>query len=213
MMGYSILLFMSFISVDVITELQSQLTIEWHASDPLISRDGILGLIEANHFNNFSLWHEEDKARRNDMGFEYVYQAKRSIDRFNQERNNCMERIDEYICRLVPVFPSGCSVHTETPGMIIDRLSILALKQYHIREETLREDVESSHIEKCKGKLKVVTQQLNDLKLGFQEVIDQFLAGERSFRVYYQLKMYNDPELNPEIYKRVRKQEVLGRSS
>lgn len=193
------------IDINTITDLQRQLTADWHKHEPRATQSGLLGLVEANHMNNFLLWHEEDRARRNDMGFEYVFHAKRAIDKYNQERNNCMERIDEYIHKLAPQPSSDCQFHTETPGMIIDRLSIMTLKQYHIEEETLRKDVDAAHKQKCQQRLALITQQLSDLKQSLQDLIDQVLAGKRAFRVYYQLKMYNDPTLNPELYNQSKK--------
>lgn len=77
----------------------------------------------------------------------------------------------------------------------------MTLKQYHIQEETLRTDVDTPHILKCQHRLSLITQQLNDLQESLQNLINQILSGQRAFRVYYQLKMYNDPSLNPELYK------------
>ena len=196
---------MKHIDINTITELQKQLTIDWHKHAPTPTHTELLGLVEANHMNNFLLWHEEDRARRDDLGFEHVRNAKRAIDKYNQERNNCMERIDQFIHILTPPLTPSCPFHTETPGMIIDRLSIMTLKQYHIEEETLRTDVDPAHKQKCEHRLSVITQQLNDLKESLQILVDQFLSGQRAFRVYYQLKMYNDPSLNPELYNQTQK--------
>lgn len=191
---------MKHISINTIIDLQKLCTILWHSETPTITHCDLLGLVQANHMQNFLLWHEEDRARRDDLGFEHVYHAKRAIDKHNQERNNCMERIDEFICKLLPTPPTYCPIHTETPGMIIDRLSIMTLKQYHIEEETLRTDAPPTHKTKCLHRLSVITQQLNDLQHSLQNLIDQAFTGQRTFRVYYQLKMYNDPSLNPELY-------------
>lgn len=190
------------INTQTITSLQKQLTADWHHQTPAVTRDGLLALVEGNHLQNFSLWHEEDKARRDDMGHEYVYHAKRNIDKFNQERNNFMERIDQFICNLIGDMPTNCPMHTETPGMIIDRLSIMSLKEYHMEEETLRTDVSDDHKQQCAHKLSVLRQQLSDLTSSLQELINQVLAKQRGFRVYYQFKMYNDPSLNPQLYKK-----------
>ena len=196
---------MKHISINTIIDLQKQSTIDWHNTTPAITHNDLLGLVQANHMQNFLLWHEEDRARRDDLGFEHVYHAKRAIDKHNQERNNCMERIDQFICNLLPPSSAPCPIHTETPGMIIDRLSIMTLKQYHTEEETLRPDASLPHKEKCLHRLSVVTQQLNDLKHSLQDLIDQAFSGQRTFRVYYQLKMYNDPSLNPELYNQSKK--------
>lgn len=188
------------ISIDIIIDLQKQATIDWHTTAPKITYNDFLGLVEANHMKNFLLWHEEDRARRDDLGFEHVYRAKRAIDKYNQERNNFMERIDEFIYNLLPPALPPCPLHTETPGMIIDRLSIMTLKQYHIEEETVRTNVSDFHRERCLQRLSIITEQLSDLRNSFQDLIDQAFCGQRTFRINYQLKMYNDPSLNPELY-------------
>lgn len=193
------------ICISTVTELQKQLTIDWHSSQPAITRNDLLGLVEANHMNNFLLWHREDDARRNDLGYKHVHDAKRDIDKYNQERNNCMERIDQFIHKLTPPPLPFIPVHTETPGMIIDRLSIIALKQYHTHEETIRPNADASHKQKCLHRLSVITQQLHDLQEGLQNFIDEVFSGKRTFRVYYQLKMYNDPSLNPQLYNNLKK--------
>lgn len=188
------------ICTDSIVLLQKESTIDWHQTLPAITHDGLLGLIQSNHMHNFLLWHKEDEARRDDMGFEFVYNAKRNIDKYNQKRNNDMEHIDEFISKIIPSFSSPqTTLHTETPGMIIDRLSILNLKHYHTTEETLRLDTSAAHKQKCLQRLSILNQQLFDLKNSLQELIDQLFTGKRSFRVYYQLKMYNDPDLNPQL--------------
>lgn len=187
---------------DKIINLQRDLTKMWHATEPAITREDFFGLVEGNHYKNFSLWHEEDKARRDDMGHQYVYNAKRAIDYYNQLRNNYMEKIDQFVCEVLKPEFQGVPMHTETPGMIIDRLSILSLKEFHMAEEIQRTDVSMEHHKKCEQRLLVIRQQLQDLGNGLQCFLDQVKAGERGFRVYYQFKMYNDPTLNPELYKK-----------
>jgi len=121
---------------------QTDLTTRWHEVTPAAAGDGFFRLLEENHLRNFSLWHEEDVARRDDLGFEAVYRAKRNIDRFNQERNNFAEEMDQAVVAALTPAESGCPRNSETPGMMIDRLSILALKEFHMREETLRTDAD-----------------------------------------------------------------------
>ena len=193
---------MAILNVAQVVELQDKATHDWHTTDPEIMPDDLYGLIATNHRQNYLLWHEEDKARRDDMGSAYVYEAKRAIDSLNQSRNNHIEKIDQHICGLIGEMPENISMHTETPGMIIDRLSILSLKRFHMWEETMREDVDVEHIKKCKYKLDVITKQRDDLKQGLTELIDLVSSGKKGFRVYFQFKMYNDPTLNPEIYKK-----------
>ena len=183
-----------------LVELQEQKTAEWHEVSFAPSEKGLLELVEEEHHCNFELWHEEDKARRDDQGFEFVYHAKRSIDRWNQRRNDCIERIDIWFAERSPTFPADTPMNSETPGMIIDRLSILALKEYHMAEEAQRSDASETQRARCEEKLGVIRKQRSNLAAALEEMLKLVSRGMRGFRVYYQFKMYNDPALNPEIY-------------
>jgi hypothetical protein len=176
-----------------ISELHASLTEKWHASPPMASADGFLQLVQENHLRNFELWHEEDIARRDDLGSERVRKAKRAIDRYNQERNDFVERMDEFLVAVLQPAESGVPRHSETPGMIIDRLSILALKEYHMREETLRKDAGEEHQADCREKLSRIRRQRRDLTECLAELFEDIKAQRRTFAVYYQFKMYNDP--------------------
>ncbi|HTL66504.1 MAG TPA: DUF4254 domain-containing protein [Lacunisphaera sp.] len=180
---------------------QTELTARWHEVAPAAGGDGFFRLLEENHLRNFALWHEEDVARRDDLGFEAVYKAKRNIDRFNQERNNFAEEMDKSIVAALRPAESGCPRNSETPGMMIDRLSILALKEFHMREETLRADAPAEHRQKCAEKLARIRQQRADLTACLADLLADVAAGRRTFSVYYQFKMYNDPALNPQLYR------------
>lgn len=185
--------------VSEIVEFQKQAVMEWHSSENLAQPEGFLKMVSDNHWMNFQLWHEEDKARREDMGFEYVYRAKRNIDRFNQARNNLVEAMDKSIYEALQ--PSEeAPVNSETPGMIIDRLSILSLKEYHMAEQTERQDASPSHIVQCQKKLVVIRAQITQLAECLEVFISEILSAKRTFRVYYQFKMYNDAALNPQLY-------------
>ncbi|TAG10865.1 MAG: DUF4254 domain-containing protein [Verrucomicrobia bacterium] len=180
--------------------LQSDLTAEWHSSEPHAAGTNLTDLVRQNHYFNFMLWHEEDIARRDDLGFERIAQAKRAIDRYNQLRNNFIEEMDKALIHLLMPALSGCPKNSETPGMMLDRLSILALKEFHMREETQRSDATASHVENCQTKLVRIVKQRGDLADCLSELIDDVLAQRRTFAVYYQFKMYNDPALNPQLY-------------
>ena len=180
---------------------QLDLTARWHQATPAAGGEGFHRLLEENHLRNFSLWHEEDVARRDDLGFEAVYRAKRSIDRFNQERNNFAEEMDKALVAALSPRESGVPRNSETPGMIIDRLSILALKEFHMHEETVRADASPAHREKCAEKLARIRRQRADLTASLGELLADVAAGRRTFSVYYQFKMYNDPALNPQLYR------------
>ena len=181
---------------------QTELTARWHQVPPAASGEGFFRLLEENHLRNFSLWHEEDVARRDDLGFERVYKAKRNIDRFNQERNNFAEEMDKAVVAALSPAESGVPRNSETPGMMIDRLSILALKEFHMHEETVRTDASAAHREKCAEKLARIQRQRSDLTYALGDLVADVAAGRRTFSVYYQFKMYNDPALNPQLYRR-----------
>ncbi|MEN9402399.1 MAG: hypothetical protein RL091_1102 [Verrucomicrobiota bacterium] len=193
------------VSVPEIAALQTELTRRWHDTPPAVTGQGFLRLIEENHLRNFSLWHEEDVARRDDLGFEAVYRAKRAIDRFNQERNNFAEEIDKALVAGLQPRTGDCPRNSETPGMIIDRLSILALKEFHMHEETVRADASAEHRAKCTEKLDRIRRQRSDLALSLTQLLDDVAAGRRTFSVYFQFKMYNDPSLNPQLYRQASK--------
>jgi hypothetical protein len=183
-----------------IATLQADLTAAWHETPPAASGDGFIRLVQENHQRNFELWHEEDVARRDDLGFERVYQAKRAIDRFNQERNNFIEEMDKALVVSLHPAESGCPKNSETPGMIIDRLSIMALKEFHMREEATREEASAGHRTNCSAKLARILHQRGDLTQSLAELVEAVISGTRTFAVYYQFKMYNDPALNPQLY-------------
>ncbi len=189
------------VSASEIAARQNELTVRWHQTAPVATGAGFMRLLEENHLRNFSLWHEEDVARRDDLGFEAVYRAKRAIDRFNQERNNFAEEMDKAIVAALHPPESGCPRNSETPGMMIDRLSILALKEFHMHEETVRADASAEHCAKCTEKLARIHRQRADLTTCLGELLDDVAAGRRTFSVYYQFKMYNDPALNPQLYR------------
>lgn len=189
------------IQVATITQLHHHCIIQWKSSGVNHQHQGFYRLVEENHAFNYQLWHAEDRARRDDMGYEFVYQAKREIDYCNQQRNDRMEAMDEWLFKLLqPVHHHSCPVNSESPGMIIDRLSILALKSYHMALQTKRYDVEEAHRVLCHNRLAVIHQQLEQLAFCFDSLLEEVSEKKRTFRVYHQFKMYNDPNLNPELY-------------
>lgn len=187
-------------SQDIIS-LHDQLTLQWKSNGVHTELSGLAGLIEQNHSFNYQLWHAEDKARRDDMGSEFVYKAKRAIDKFNQQRNNAMESIDQWCFQQYkPTDDPDCPIHSETPGMMIDRLSILCLKIYHMNLQVERSDTTSQHRQECREKLAVLNLQRNILAQCLDQLFTDVGQGKRRFIVYQQFKMYNDPSLNPELY-------------
>lgn len=190
------------IQVTDIIKCQRDSIITWKTiGNPKLEQQGFLALVEENHAFNYQLWHAEDRARREDKGYEFVYHAKREIDHCNQQRNNRMESMDEWLFNhLKPADPSICSVHSETPGMIIDRLSILALKAYHMDLQSSRPDADKLHLQTCQHKLQIILAQQTQLANCLQQLFNEVHAKIRTFKIYHQFKMYNDPKLNPELY-------------
>mgnify|MGYP003806713645 CR=1 FL=1 len=156
-------------------------------------------------FYNYSLWHLEDKARLKTAGDTVIAKVKRAIDKENQLRNDTIENIDEYISGILfkkKIKPrKNAYRNTETVGAAIDRLCIISLKIYHMREETLRSDADASHILKCGERLKLLKLQRSDLGAALDLLAAKIYAGEIVQQIYRQMKMYNDPTLNPEVYK------------
>ena len=188
------------ITAQQITNYQKTLVEKWHDEEPACSEaDAFMRLVEENSFHNFSLWHHEDVARRDDIGFEPIYQAKRAIDSHNQQRNNFIEEMDMSLVKELSPLTEGVPFNSETPAMMIDRLSILSLKEYHMQEEVNRTDATKEHIAKCAEKVATIKQQISHLSLALDELLIGVKNSTRSFRVYFQFKMYNDPELNPQL--------------
>ena len=194
------------IDVKKIIALQEQNVIEWHNSLLGSCLESPWIFIEENNRWNFKLWHEEDIARVKDIEAERIVIAKRNIDSFNQRRNDAMEKIDEWVLNSMVDFENLLSkelpLHSETPGMMIDRLSIMGLKKYHMNEEANRLGTSEKHRELCADKVMLLNEQINDLAFCLHGVLEKIKNGQLKFKVYRQLKMYNDPTLNPQLYLR-----------
>lgn len=172
-----------------------------HADKPV---DDPWHWIETNHRYNCLLWAEEDLARRKDVPDSAIAANKRAIDGFNQKRNDATEKVDEAILsRLAAVTVHGdARLNSETAGSMIDRLSIMSLKIRAMREQTLRTDVDAAHIAACQGKLDKLNEQRADLAGCLDTLLAQAQAGRAYYKIYRQFKMYNDPKLNPQLYKK-----------
>lgn len=182
------------------TKMQDEKTQAWHKSEDGMGFEDLMGLAVAQHRANFDLWHEEDKARDPGASDAEIVAVKRAIDRLNQRRNDLVEKIDEILLTLAGEQNPGAPLHSETPGMMIDRLSILALKIYHTREETRRESATEAHRQKNAARLAVLEEQRGDLAGCLDVLWAEVLGRTRRFKLYRQMKMYNDPELNPVVY-------------
>ena len=147
-------------------------------------------------------WHLEDIIRDPDINPVKALEVKRRIDRSNQERTDIVEWIDSYFYEKYQpvVYSETASLNTESPAWAIDRLSILVLKIYHIQQEVIRNDVSEEHLNKCREKLAVLSEQQQDLSLAIDQLLMDIESGEKYMKVYKQMKMYNDPDLNPVLY-------------
>lgn len=149
-------------------------------------------------------WHLEDIIRDPDINPVEALLIKRRIDRSNQDRTDLVEQIDTYFRQLycdVKVLEDA-TINTESPAWAIDRLSILALKIYHMKEQAERTDASEEHISKCKSKLDILMEQQVDLGTAIDQLLDDIKAGRKYMKVYRQMKMYNDPATNPVLYKK-----------
>lgn len=147
-------------------------------------------------------WHLEDIIR--DPGIDPVaaLALKRRIDKSNQDRTDMVEELDTYFREkyaAVAVAPDA-TINTESPAWAMDRLSILALKIYHMQAEVARDDASPEHIAKCRAKLDVLLEQRHDLTTAIDQLLDEIAAGRKYMKVYRQMKMYNDPATNPVLY-------------
>ena len=147
-------------------------------------------------------WHYEDIIRDPDINPVEALALKRRIDKSNQDRTDLVEEIDTYFRQYykdVKVMPEA-RLNTESPAWAVDRLSILALKIYHMREQVERHDASPEHIARCQAKLDVLLEQQKDLSLAIDQLLEDIEAGRKYMKVYRQMKMYNDPATNPILY-------------
>ena len=174
----------------------------WGANALAEFDQGIWKFIELNHRYNNLLWDEEDLARRQQVPDSEIAANKRAIDGYNQRRNDAIENIDStLLLRLAQIKPVASAwLNSETAGSIIDRLSIVSLKIFHMQLQTLRKEVTQTHIETCQQKLVRLTEQCHDLQGCLDTLLTAASTGKAYFKIYRQFKMYNDPTLNPCLY-------------
>jgi hypothetical protein len=148
-------------------------------------------------------WHLEDIIRDPDIQPDEALKIKRRIDKSNQDRTDLVESIDDYFMdKYAGVkVASDAAINTESPAWAIDRLSILALKIYHMEQEVKRPEADPEHFQKCETKLSVLLQQREDLSTAIDQLIADIEGGKKYMKTYKQMKMYNDPALNPILYK------------
>ena len=190
-------------------EQQLNEVVQWHFKAPNPDYEEAYdfpSLVSRQHHVNFELWHQEDMARDQDAPDSKIALVKRAIDALNQRRNDMIEQMDQYLLDELQnkkiKYTSETEMNSETPGSIIDRLSINALKIYHMDEEIQRLDVTDEHRKKCSGKLSVLQDQRNDLKKSLEKLLADLSNGKKRLKVYQQMKMYNDENLNPVLYQK-----------
>jgi hypothetical protein len=152
-------------------------------------------------------WHLEDIIRKPDIDPVEGIAIKRRIDKSNQDRTDMVEKMDDFFLeQFKNITPKPAArMNSETPAWLLDRMSILMLKIYHMKEQTVRKDASQEHIDKCVAKLDILMEQKNDMRAAFDEMIEDIKLGNRKFKVYRQMKMYNDTSLNPMLYNQEKK--------
>ena len=192
------------LDVSQITALQQALVVRWHQHSVDHTAEGFQWLVSRQHGFNFLLWHEEDIARSSDVSDVRIALVKRSIDRLNQQRNDGIEILDDWITEDLAdrgiEAEADARLNTETPGSVIDRLSILALRIYHLEEQLARPEATAEHRQSVGQKLAIARLQHSDLSHSLTELLGYIYTGRKRHRTYRALKMYNDPTLNPYLY-------------
>lgn len=196
---------MNFKPEDVLLVFQKSIQ-DWHihlspAANPYKKDSMDYILYSKNHIDTIQ-WHVEDEIRRADIADSAIAKLKRQIDALNQERTDLVEVLDDYFLNLYKAIAiqSGARMNSETPAWLIDRMSILELKIYHMQEQTERKDADESHINQCKAKLAILLEQRKDLSTCLTELLEDLQQGKKFMKVYRQMKMYNDKNLNPALY-------------
>ena len=192
-------------------EIFSQAIRDYHITDNVdtpinnpYERDSIENRLYLKCWIDTVQWHFEDLIRDPHIVPEDGMSLKRRIDRSNQDRTDLVEQIDSYFRQLYSdvKIQEGATINTESPAWAVDRLSILALKIYHMKEQAERTDASTEHIQKCQNKLNVLLEQQVDLGTAIDQLLDDIQAGRKYMKVYRQMKMYNDPATNPVLYKK-----------
>ncbi len=165
-------------------------------------KDKIEHLLYAKNWIDTVQWHLEDIIRNPEINPVEALALKRRIDASNQERTDMVEYIDSYFLQLYSnvTVKDGAKINSESPAWALDRLSILSLKIFHMNEEATREDATPEHRAKCNEKLNVLLEQKKDLSTAIDDLLTDIENGDKFMKVYKQMKMYNDEELNPVLY-------------
>ncbi len=165
-------------------------------------QDSFESLLYLKNWIDTVQWHLEDIIRNPQIDPSEALAIKRRIDKSNQDRTDTVEKIDDFFLEAFRQvkYPAGVRINSETPAWLLDRMSILTLKIYHMTEQTERKDVSMQHLAKCRDKLMILEEQKQDMRDAFDQLIADIASGTRRFKVYRQMKMYNDASLNPVLY-------------
>ncbi len=165
-------------------------------------QDSFESLLYLKNWIDTVQWHLEDIIRNPQIDPSEALAIKRRIDKSNQDRTDTVEKIDDFFLEAFRQvkYPAGVRINSETPAWLLDRMSILTLKIDHMTEQTERKDVSMQHLAKCRDKLMILEEQKQDMRDAFDQLIADIASGTRRFKVYRQMKMYNDASLNPVLY-------------
>ena len=190
-------------SATVVDELQSVISFDDATEELLLTEaHSVRDLIVANHVANTLLWREEDLARRKMVNDSEIVKNKRMIDKYNQARNDYIEKMDDQFISVLrhTNVKINARLNSETLGSIIDRLSINKLKIRALGEQKSRIDVGNEHLTASEKKYELMTEQRLDLSAAFDGLVKEVINGSAYFKVYRQIKLYNDPKTNPAVY-------------
>ena len=189
----------------LLVQKQQHWTDKWHQTPAAVDEtDAPWQLVQNNHRQNFLLWHEEDNARDPQATDNTITKIKHRIDALNQQRNDAMEHLDEWVLQSLQQAPKAvptAPLHSESVGAMVDRLSILSLKIYHMGKQTTRSKATLAHRKTCQQKLSILQEQHTDLTQCLDQLLHDLWHGQKRFKVYRQMKMYNDPSLSPVLTK------------
>lgn len=192
------------IDVQQIVQLHDRTTVLWHRHPIDNNYHGVMQLICQQHMFNYKLWHKEDIARSPSADDARIAKVKRAIDKLNQARNDHIEKLDDWLTKALhnrQITPNPDAKQcTETPGSAIDRLSIMALRLYHYNEQLLRPNVDEDHITMVQSRIALCLEQRHDLSYALTTLLSDIVASVCIHKTYRQMKMYNDPSLNPYLY-------------
>lgn len=196
------------ISGEKFTKIFRESIEDWHknqeSNNPYIGDSLEFILYNKNQIDTIQ-WHVEDEIRRIDILDKEIASLKRKIDSLNQQRTDLVEKLDDIFLNQfqLVVQTKDSRMNSETPAWLVDRMSILELKIYHMEEQTQRTDVSEEHRNTCANKLKVLLEQRADMILCMNQLIEDLTLGKKYMKVYRQMKMYNDKSLNPSLYKKI----------